>query len=253
MGSIPGLGRWHMPQSNWARGPQLLSLCSRALELKLLSPYTLEPMLCNKRSPRNEKTTHCNQRTINKILHIYIKVWEVWWIAASKDGRKTISCPTGFSMICDFANFPTEGGWGSYSTSAWVRVGFWLISNQWSTAEVRLCQERLPSCDVGWSFSNSEPLCEQLYYEEEQAIQKVFMSTGSMQLRSQSTACIDLQMDFWVNKPPDDPAPSFHINPNHWVFPAKAPDVERQKQAIPAIPYLNFSLIGSLSKRKWLF
>ena len=26
-GSSPGLGRSHMPQSNWAREPQLLSLC----------------------------------------------------------------------------------------------------------------------------------------------------------------------------------------------------------------------------------
>ena len=27
MGSSPGLGRSHMPQSDWAREPQLLSLC----------------------------------------------------------------------------------------------------------------------------------------------------------------------------------------------------------------------------------
>ena len=27
MGSCPGLGRSHMPQGNWAREPQLLSLC----------------------------------------------------------------------------------------------------------------------------------------------------------------------------------------------------------------------------------
>ena len=26
-GSSPGLGRSHVPRSNWARGPQLLSLC----------------------------------------------------------------------------------------------------------------------------------------------------------------------------------------------------------------------------------
>ena len=30
-GSSPGLGRSHMPQSNWAREPQLLSLCVRIL------------------------------------------------------------------------------------------------------------------------------------------------------------------------------------------------------------------------------
>ena len=39
-GSIPGPGRSHMPQSNYARVPQLLSLCSRACEPQLLSPHT---------------------------------------------------------------------------------------------------------------------------------------------------------------------------------------------------------------------
>ena len=38
MGSIPDLGRSHMPQSNQARVPQLLRLCSRAQETQLLSP-----------------------------------------------------------------------------------------------------------------------------------------------------------------------------------------------------------------------
>ena len=36
MGLIPGLGRFHMPQSNKACAPQLLSLCSRAQEPQLL-------------------------------------------------------------------------------------------------------------------------------------------------------------------------------------------------------------------------
>ena len=40
-GSIPGPGRSHMPQSNEARAPQLLK------------PASLEPVLCNKRSPRS--------------------------------------------------------------------------------------------------------------------------------------------------------------------------------------------------------
>ena len=40
-GSIPGLGRSHMPQSNWAREPQLLSLrvwslCSAAGETTMV-------------------------------------------------------------------------------------------------------------------------------------------------------------------------------------------------------------------------
>ena len=37
-GSSPGPERSHMPQSNEARAPQLLSLCSRAREPQLLSP-----------------------------------------------------------------------------------------------------------------------------------------------------------------------------------------------------------------------
>ena len=38
MGLTLDLGRSHTPQSSWACAPQLLSLCSRARELQLLSP-----------------------------------------------------------------------------------------------------------------------------------------------------------------------------------------------------------------------
>ena len=48
-GSSPGPGRSHMPQSNWAHVPQLLK------------PARLEPVLCNKRSHRNEKPAHRNE------------------------------------------------------------------------------------------------------------------------------------------------------------------------------------------------
>ena len=37
-GSSPGPGRSHMPRSNKAHAPQLLSLRSKARELQLLSP-----------------------------------------------------------------------------------------------------------------------------------------------------------------------------------------------------------------------
>ena len=48
-GSSPGPGRSHIPQSNKARAPQLLSLHSRAREPQLLSPCaaTTEPTCCN--------------------------------------------------------------------------------------------------------------------------------------------------------------------------------------------------------------
>ena len=49
MGSSPGPGRSHMPQSNEARVPQPLK------------PACLEPVLRNKRSRRSEKPTHRNE------------------------------------------------------------------------------------------------------------------------------------------------------------------------------------------------
>ena len=39
VGSIPDLGRSHVPQSTKARAPKLPSLCSRAGGLQLLSPH----------------------------------------------------------------------------------------------------------------------------------------------------------------------------------------------------------------------
>ena len=44
----PGLGRSHMPWSNKARAPQLLSLHSRAHVPQLLKPVRLEPVLRSK-------------------------------------------------------------------------------------------------------------------------------------------------------------------------------------------------------------
>ena len=60
-GSSPGPGSSHMSQSNKARAPQLLSLRSRAHEPQLQKPACLEPVLCNKRSHRNETPTHRNE------------------------------------------------------------------------------------------------------------------------------------------------------------------------------------------------
>ena len=57
-GSSPGLGRSHMPWSNWARAPQLLSLRSRACKPQLLRPACLEPMLRSRRGHRDEEPTH---------------------------------------------------------------------------------------------------------------------------------------------------------------------------------------------------
>ena len=48
MGSLPGLGRFRMPQSSWSQVPQLLK------------PAHLEPALHNKGSHLSEKPVHCN-------------------------------------------------------------------------------------------------------------------------------------------------------------------------------------------------
>ena len=60
-GLSTGLGRSHVPQSNKARAPQLLSLRSRAREPQLLKPVHLETVLRNKRSHPNEKPALRNE------------------------------------------------------------------------------------------------------------------------------------------------------------------------------------------------
>ena len=60
-GLSPGPGRSHIPWSNEAHAPQLLSLRSRAREPQLLKPMRLQSVLRNKRSHCNEKPTHHNE------------------------------------------------------------------------------------------------------------------------------------------------------------------------------------------------
>ena len=57
MGSSPGPGRFHMPRSNEARAPQLLSLRSTACEPQLLSPHatTTEACVPKAHAPQQEK------------------------------------------------------------------------------------------------------------------------------------------------------------------------------------------------------
>ena len=68
-GSSPGLGRSHMPQSNWVCAPQLLSLCSRARAPQLLSPRattteTHVPRACAPQE-RPQREAHAQQRRPN--------------------------------------------------------------------------------------------------------------------------------------------------------------------------------------------
>ena len=57
MGLSPGPGGSHMPWSDWAHEPQLLSLCTGAHELQLLSPsaQTTEAHVPRARAPEQEK------------------------------------------------------------------------------------------------------------------------------------------------------------------------------------------------------
>ena len=59
MGSIPDPGGSHMLWSDEAHAPQLLSLCSRAQELKLSKP------VCPRACARNRKTHHNKQPVHN--------------------------------------------------------------------------------------------------------------------------------------------------------------------------------------------
>ena len=58
-GSSPGPGRSHMPWSNKAHAPQLLSLCSRAHEPQLLRPRatTTEACVPRARAPQQREAT----------------------------------------------------------------------------------------------------------------------------------------------------------------------------------------------------
>ena len=76
-GSSPGLGRSHMPRSNWAREPQLLSLriwslCSATREATVMRGHGNErpahrdeewpPLAATRESPRTEtKTQHSHK------------------------------------------------------------------------------------------------------------------------------------------------------------------------------------------------
>ena len=63
MGSIPGLGRFHTPQSNEARVPQILSLQASAVEPTCCNCRSLkapEPVFCSQRSYGSEKPVPCS-------------------------------------------------------------------------------------------------------------------------------------------------------------------------------------------------
>ena len=78
-GSSPGLGRSHMPRSDWARGPQLLglrvwSLCSatrgRDGERPVHRDEEWPPLAVTRESPSTKtKTQHSNQ-SINQSINL---------------------------------------------------------------------------------------------------------------------------------------------------------------------------------------
>ena len=74
-GSSPGLGRSHMPRSNWAREAQLLSLrvwslCSATREAAMVErpahrDEEWTPLAATGESPRTETKTQHSQKLIN--------------------------------------------------------------------------------------------------------------------------------------------------------------------------------------------
>ena len=88
-GSSPGLGRSHMPRSNWAREPRLLSLrvwslCSATREASIVrGPRTtmksgprlpqLEKALAQKRRPNTAKNKLINLKKKRKVLSSFLK------------------------------------------------------------------------------------------------------------------------------------------------------------------------------------
>ena len=70
-GSSPGLGGSHMPRSNWAREPQLLSLrvwslCSAKREAAIVRPAHRDeqwpPLATTRETPRTETKTQHSQK-----------------------------------------------------------------------------------------------------------------------------------------------------------------------------------------------
>ena len=63
-GSSPGPGRSHMPRSNWARAPQLLSLCATTTEARMpraCAPPQEKPPQWEARAPQwRVAPTRCN-------------------------------------------------------------------------------------------------------------------------------------------------------------------------------------------------
>ena len=73
-GSSPGLGGSHMPWSNWAREPQLLSLCSTREATIVRGPCTA--MRSGPRLPQLEKALAQKRRpniAINQSINLYKK------------------------------------------------------------------------------------------------------------------------------------------------------------------------------------
>ena len=62
-GFYRGLGRSHMPQSNWGPVPQLLCLCPRAREGQLLSPCAAVTEACEPRAWTLQQRSHHNEKT----------------------------------------------------------------------------------------------------------------------------------------------------------------------------------------------
>ena len=101
-GSSPGLGRSHMPRSNWAREPHLLSLrvwslCSTTRETAIMRGLRtamksgprlpqLEKALAQKRRPNTAKN-------INKLINKFFKKRNIKFTTSTLQKRKISKIP----------------------------------------------------------------------------------------------------------------------------------------------------------------
>ena len=96
LGTQVGPGTFHMPWGNSACEPQLLkpthsieTVCPNygACKLLLQSPHTLGPVPHNKRSHRNEKPTHSNERVAPACCN-WRKPAQQWRLSADNNKRR---------------------------------------------------------------------------------------------------------------------------------------------------------------------
>ena len=148
MGLIPGLERSHTPWSNQVRGPQLLSLCSRAWEPQLLSPCAATAGACEPEPELHSKRSHCNQKPVHGyyLVHCthtivclpFISQWTLGLLPhfSCENAAIDMGCINLSSRLCFqlFWVYIKKRNWWDYMTNLFLV--FWGSSILFFTAAV---------------------------------------------------------------------------------------------------------------------